>query len=40
MTSEISNHINNYIKIPLVGNKFQERTPSNKDTDILLVKED
>ena len=36
----MNSEIRNYIKIPLVGNKFQERTPSNKDTDILLVKED
>ena len=36
----MKSEIDKYIKIPLVGNKFHERKPSNKDTDILLVKED
>lgn len=32
--------ISKYYKIPLVGNKFQERKPTKKDTNILLIKED
>tara|TARA_B100001094_G_scaffold328826_1_gene390143 strand:- start:1120 stop:1437 length:318 start_codon:yes stop_codon:yes gene_type:complete len=30
---------NNFISIPLVGNKYFEKKPSNKDINIVLVKE-
>lgn len=31
---------NDYIKIPMVGNKFQDRRPNKYDTDIVIIKED
>ena len=35
-----SSELSKYYKIPLVGNKYQNYKPTNKDTDILLIKED
>ena len=38
--SHIKPDIESYIKIPIVGNKFQSRKPNKKDVNILLIKED
>lgn len=32
--------VNKYHKIPLVGNKYQPKKPTSKDTNIVLIKED
>ena len=34
------NHFSKYIKIPLVGNKYQSRKPNKNDVDIELINED
>ena len=38
---DISSVINNpnYIKLPLVGNKYCEKKPSSKDKDVIIVKD-
>ena len=36
----MNTEIDSYIKIPIVGNKFQSRKPNKHDVNILLIKED
>tara|TARA_B100001093_G_scaffold486374_1_gene521624 strand:+ start:160 stop:492 length:333 start_codon:yes stop_codon:yes gene_type:complete len=40
MTELESKSIQDYIKIPLVGNRFQKRKPNKNDNNIVLIKED
>ena len=40
MILNMKTEIESYIKIPIVGNKFQSRKPNKTDVNILLIKED